>query len=135
MGPGTHACSRRDGESCVPVAERICPNCQAANPLDLSRKCVKCKKRMPEYCFGCLVALADGATSCASCGRRRWTLYDIVELPCAQERGTPRRKQRYMTTIVKDKKVVHEWRCLTCLTDDTHTDAFTHFPEGTPTTV
>jgi hypothetical protein len=112
------------------VADRICPNCQAANPLDLSRKCVKCKKRMPEYCFGCFAAVADEATSCGSCGRRRWNLYDTVELRCAQERGTPLRKHRYMATVMKDKKVQHEWRCMTCLTDDTHTDAFTHFAEG-----
>lgn len=110
------------------MAERSCPHCQTANPLDLSRKCVKCKKRLPEYCFSCFAALADGATSCAACGRRRWNVYDIVELPCAQEPKSPVRKLRYMTTIAKGGKVLHEWRCLKCLTDDTHTDAFTHFP-------
>jgi hypothetical protein len=117
------------------VAERLCPTCQAANPLDLSRKCVKCKKRMPEYCFACFAALADGATACAACGRRRWNLYDVVELTCAAERGTPLRKMRYMTTIAKGGKVLHEWRCMTCLSDDTHTDAFSHFAEGAATTV
>jgi len=114
------------------VTERICPHCQATNALDLARKCAKCKKPLPAYCFYCIAPLADGATTCAACGRRRWNLYDIVDLACVSEAGVVR-KQRYMTTIAKGGKVQHEWRCMKCLTDETHTDAFTHFPEGSRT--
>ncbi len=34
-----------------------------------------------------------------------------------------------MTTVMKGGKVMHEWRCMKCLTDETRTDAFAHFPD------
>jgi hypothetical protein len=106
---------------------RNCPHCQAPNPLDLGKKCVKCRKRLPAYCFACYSAIADEKLlSCPSCGRRRWVIGDYAEIPCAGEKSRVR-NQRYMKTVFKGGKVVHEWRCMTCLLDETHTDAFTHF--------
>lgn len=110
--------------------QRICPHCQAANPLDLSAKCVKCRKRLPAYCFACYAVIPDeNAPTCAACGRPRWLVGAFADLPCASEGGLTRRKHRFMTTLVKGGKVLHEWRCMKCLTDETRTDAFTHFPE------
>ena len=53
---------------------------------------------------------------------------DLAQLPCAIENGTVR-QHRYMTTLMKGGRVMHEWRCMKCLTDETRTEAFVHFPE------
>jgi hypothetical protein len=53
---------------------------------------------------------------------------DFAQVACVAEKGTVR-QQRYMKTFMtKDGKVVHEWRCMTCLQDDTRTDALVHLP-------
>lgn len=110
-------------------AQRICPHCQAANPFGVGGKCVKCKKRLPEYCFGCYAAVPDAnAPACPACGRRRWVFGDLTDVACSFEKGR-RREQRYMGAVAKDGKVLHEWRCMTCFAEETHTDAFAHFPD------
>lgn len=108
--------------------ERPCPYCRAANPLDLGAKCVKCKKRLPAYCFACYAPVGDDDATCRACGRGRWVVGDLADLPCATENGTVR-QHRYMTTLAKGGKVVHEWRCMKCLTDQTRSDALAHFPD------
>jgi hypothetical protein len=111
------------------TAERMCPHCRASNPLGVGGKCVTCKKRLPEYCFACYAAVADeNATVCPACGRRRWVFGDFAELACAFEKGR-RRQHRYMTALMKGGKAMHEWRCMTCFSDETRTDASTHFPD------
>jgi hypothetical protein len=113
----------------VASGQRTCPHCQSPNPLDLGKKCVACRKALPPYCFSCYAPLPDEKTrACASCGRPRWVFGDHAELACAVEAGGPRRQHRWMATITKGGQVLHEWRCLKCLTDETRTDAFTHFP-------
>jgi hypothetical protein len=115
----------------VTSGHRTCPHCQKANALDLQTKCVACRKPLPSYCFACYEALAnDKVRQCPSCGRARWVFGDHTDLACAVETGGPRRQHRWMATITKSGKVVHEWRCLKCLTDETRTDAFAHFPEA-----
>lgn len=112
-----------------PSSPRTCPHCQAANPLDLGAKCVRCRKRMPAYCFACYAAIVDEkVSSCLSCGRRRWVVGDHADLACVAE-ASHVRNQRYMATVFTGGKVVHVWRCMKCLLDETHTDAFTHFPD------
>lgn len=55
---------------------------------------------------------------------------DFADLPCPSEAGgAATRKQRYMTTRMKARKVVHEWRCMKCYGEETITDAFAHFPD------
>jgi hypothetical protein len=111
------------------AADRICPHCQAPNPLGARGKCVRCKKTLPEYCFACSAAIPDESTpACPSCGRRRWVFGDFTELACAFENGR-RRQHRYMTTLMKGGRVMHEWRCMTCFSDETRTDASAHFPD------
>ncbi len=89
---------------------------------------MKCRKRLPAYCFACYSPIDEDAKACAACGRGHWVVGDLTELPCAVESGTVR-QHRYMTTLRKGGKVVHEWRCMKCLTDETRTDALAHFPE------
>ena len=108
--------------------ERLCPHCHAPNGLDLGAKCAKCRKRMGTYCFSCYAPVDDAAAVCAACGRGRWVVGDLADLPCAVENGT-RREHRYMATVTRNKKIVNEWRCMKCLTDETRTDVFAHFPE------
>lgn len=111
------------------AGERICPDCQTQNPPGVGGKCAKCKKRLPGYCFACYAAVTDeNATACPTCGRRRWIFGDFTELACTFEKGR-RRQVRYMTTLMKGGKLVHEWRCMTCFSDETHTDALVHFPD------
>jgi len=113
------------------AGQRLCPLCQAVNPLDLSQKCVRCRKRLPLYCFSCYAPLAgDTEARCASCGQRRWVVGTFAALRCAAEAGSVIRSHRYMTTRMKAGKVVHEWRCMKCFAEDRVTDAFSHFPEG-----
>jgi len=89
---------------------------------------------MPTYCFACYTAIADDkVTSCPDCGQRRWVVGDFAQLPCVSEASRVR-SQRYMATVFKSGKVLHEWRCMKCLTDETHTDAFIHFPDQVTTT-
>lgn len=109
--------------------ERTCPHCQAPNPLDASAKCVRCRRPLPAYCFSCYAALPDEkAAKCAACGQRRWVFGDFTELSCTFEKRR-RRSHRYMTTLMKSGKAMHEWRCMTCFSDETRTDAFAHFPD------
>jgi hypothetical protein len=111
------------------AAERICPHCQASNPPNLSAKCVKCKKRLPEYCFACYAAVPDeNARTCPACGQRRWVSGDLTDLPCAFEKGR-RRTHRNMGAVMKAGKVMHMWRCMTCFAEETRTDPFSHFPD------
>src|SRR6266508_2561397 len=111
------------------AAERICPHCQTQNLLGVGGKCAKCKKPLPEYCFACYGAVPDeNVTACPACGRHRWVFGDFAELTCAFEKGR-RRQHRYMTTLMKGGKAIHEWRCMNCFADETHTDPFAHFPD------
>ena len=114
--------------------ERLCPHCSAPNPLDLGAKCVKCRKRMGAYCFNCYAAVDDAATLCAACGRGRWVVGDHADLPCTVENGLIR-KHRYMAAVTRSGKIQNEWRCMKCLTDETRTDAFAHFPERSTATL
>jgi hypothetical protein len=87
------------------------------------------------YCFAYSAAIPDErVAACPDCGRRRWVVGDFAQLACAGERGKVVRNQRYMTTVFEGGKVLHEWRCMKCITDETHTDAFTHFPDESTTT-
>ena len=116
--------------------ERLCPHCAAPNPVELNAKCVKCRKRMGPFCFNCYAPIAsDDARACGSCGRARWVFGDHTDLPCAVEAGHPGRKHRWMATVTRNGAVVHEWRCLRCLTDETRTDAFEHFPAPSTATL
>jgi hypothetical protein len=111
---------------------RTCPHCGAANPLDLGSKCVRCRKRLPPYCFACYAPIGrENDTSCAQCGRRRWVAGDLADLRCNNEAGGPvTRPHAYMFARMKAGKVMHWWRCMTCYAEeDTFTDAFAHFPE------
>ena len=108
--------------------ERLCARCGAPNGLDLGAKCVKCRTKLSTYCFACFAPIGDDAASCAACGRGRWVVGDFADLPCVTENGKVR-EHRYMTTFSKKGTVLHEWRCMKCLTDQTRTDALTHFPE------
>ncbi len=111
------------------IRTRSCPHCEAPIRVDLSGKCAKCGKRLTAYCFSCYAPIADPKVpSCAACGRRRWVVGDFADLPCASEAGAPSRSHRFMTTVTKGGKVLLEWRCMKCLTDETRTDAFSHFP-------
>jgi hypothetical protein len=113
------------------TAQRACPHCGAANALDLGRKCVRCKKRPPLYCFSCYTPVSsEKDTACAACGRRRWVFGDEAQLRCIAEPKAGDRIHGYMTTRAKDGKVVHEWRCLNCFAQDLLTDAFSHFPSS-----
>ncbi len=111
--------------------ERTCPHCRAANPLDLAKNCVRCRKRLPLYCFSCYAPIAgDKTSSCENCGRRRWIVGDFADLPCTSETASAvTRRHRYMETRMKAGKVVHQWRCMKCFAEDQFTDAFTHFPD------
>lgn len=112
------------------ASARLCPACGAANPLDLSKKCVRCRKALPLYCFGCYEPIAgEKEARCPGCGRGRWVVGDHADMPCVAEAGHPTRSQRYMTTRVRAKKIVHEWRCMKCFAEDTLTDPFRHFPD------
>lgn len=110
---------------------RVCPHCGAdGNPLDPGGKCVRCRKRLPAYCFACYASVTDpDAKSCPECGRRRWVVGDMAQLACASEAGQTVRQHRFMTVVMKAGKPLNEWRCMKCLTDDTRTDAFAHFPD------
>lgn len=111
------------------TGERICPSCQAPNPLDVGAKCVRCRKRLPAYCFACYAPVpGETATSCAACGQRRWVFGDFSDLACTFEKGR-RRQHRYMATRMQNGKVVHEWRCMSCFSDETQTDPVAHFPD------
>ena len=113
----------------VASGQRPCPHCQKPIPVDLAKKCISCRKALPPYCFACLAPLtSEDVRTCPSCGRTRWIFGDHEEIACAVEKGNPKRRHRWMATVAKGGKVLHEWRCLKCLTDETRTDAFTHFP-------
>ena len=111
------------------AAERICPHCKTQNPLGVGGKCVKCKKRLPEYCFACYAAVSDeNVAACPACGRRRWIFGDLTDLPCTLEKGR-QRSHRNMGAVMKTGKVMQIWRCMTCFAEETHTDALAHFPD------
>jgi hypothetical protein len=112
----------------VAARERLCPHCEAPNPIGLGSKCVKCRKRMGPYCFACFAPIGEDDASCRACGRGHWVVGDFAQIPCAVENGTVR-EHRYMTAVGKGERLSNEWRCLKCLTDQTRTDAFAHFPD------
>ena len=127
--PGARSADREIIDAMVATAqERLCPHCQTPNPAELNTKCVKCRKRMGPFCFACYASVDETATVCAACGRGRWVVGDHAQLACVVENGAVR-DQRFMATVTRGGKILNEWRCMRCLTDETRSDPFAHFPE------